>query len=175
MNKLEKSPILANNINNKKSKVMNWVNDNIAMYEPDTATPEQVAGLEKRLNNARAFVTPPKNPTVNRYKTFRENQSTRNYVMAKVDKNIKAGKRPYENLSSSDIVVAEDTKIPTKKVEEIFKPDPIIDLSPTIVTETVRPIEQIIKEKADERLKKEQKFYDHVNGTDGIVNLLRPE
>ena len=75
--------VLANNINNKKipntdvrtplkkggsdikvmpkkSKVMDYINDNIAMYEPENATKEQLEGLEKRLKNARAFVTPPK-------------------------------------------------------------------------------------------------------------------
>ena len=44
----------------KNSKVMNYINDNVAMYEPDTATKEQLEGLEKRLANARAHVTPPK-------------------------------------------------------------------------------------------------------------------
>ena len=42
----------------KNSKMENWVNDNIAMYESDTATPEQVAGLEKRVAKARAQVAP---------------------------------------------------------------------------------------------------------------------
>ena len=162
-------------LNELKPKILQRIDDHKILYEKMDATPTEIEAAHKRLDNARAHVTPPKNPTINRYKEFRENQSTKNYVMAKVDKNIKAGKKPYENLSSSDIIVAEDAKIPTKKVEEIFKPDPIIDLSPTIVTETVRPIEQIIKEKADERLKKEQNFYDRVNGTNGIVNLLRPE
>ena len=44
----------------KKSKVMDYINDKIATYEPENATKEQLEGLEKRLANARAFVTPPK-------------------------------------------------------------------------------------------------------------------
>ena len=44
----------------KKAKILEYIDDNIAMYEPETATPEQLEGLEKRLANARAHVTPPK-------------------------------------------------------------------------------------------------------------------
>ena len=38
-----------------------------------------------------------------------------------------------------------------------------------------RPIEEIIKEKADQRLKQEQKAYDEVRGVGGITKLTRPE
>ena len=44
----------------KKAKILEYIDDNIAMYEPDTASKEQLEGLEKRLANARAHVTPPK-------------------------------------------------------------------------------------------------------------------
>jgi hypothetical protein len=83
--------VLANNINNKKisntdertalkrggsdtkptpkkSKVMDYINDKIATYEPETATKEQLEGLEKRLANARAYVTPPKMSYQDEYK-----------------------------------------------------------------------------------------------------------
>jgi|TARA_B100000315_G_scaffold242470_1_gene264681 hypothetical protein len=67
------------------------------------------------------------------------------------------------------------------KPVETFKPAvPVVDVeipyeSPAVVAPPEKSIEEIIKEKADERLKKEQEFYDRKNGTDGIVNLLRPE
>ena len=44
----------------KNSKILNYVNDTVAMYEPDKATKEQLEGLEKRLANARAYTSTEK-------------------------------------------------------------------------------------------------------------------
>jgi len=69
------------------------------------------------------------------------------------------------------------SKLQTKPQKEIFKPvdlDVISELTP-VIAQPEKSVEEIIKEKADERLKREQDFYDRENGIDGIVNLLRPE
>ncbi len=63
------------------------------------------------------------NPTVQRYKDFKEDKkyrenfdndysdkATRNYVRGKINKNKLAGKKDYEGLATHDIIVAEDTK-----------------------------------------------------------------
>jgi len=70
------------------------------------------------------------NPTVNKYKTFKEDQKKKleekkfnenmekeygpkaiaKYIRDKENKNIKAGKPPYYNFSTSNIIVAEDIK-----------------------------------------------------------------
>ena len=44
----------------KNSKILNYINDTVAMHEPETATKEQLEGLEKRLANARAYTSPEK-------------------------------------------------------------------------------------------------------------------
>ena len=85
------------------------------------------------------------NPTVAKYKAFREKQqkkiedkkfnenfekeygdrATRNYVRAKVNKNKREGKRDYENLSINDIIVNEDTKDRAKERLELYKKNPV--------------------------------------------------
>lgn len=63
------------------------------------------------------------NPTVQRYKNFKEDKkyrenfdkdysdkATRNHVRGKINKNKLAGKKDYEGLATHDIIVAEDTK-----------------------------------------------------------------
>ncbi len=75
------------------------------------------------------------NPTIERYKQFKEDQkfkaeekkfnedfekeygeqAIKNYVRAKVNKNKREGKAPYENMSTSDIIVGEFAKEDAKK------------------------------------------------------------
>ena len=69
------------------------------------------------------------------------------------------------------------SKLQTKPQKEIFKPvdlDVISELTP-VIAQPEKSVEEIIKEKADERLKREQDFYDRENGTQGIVALTRPD
>tara|TARA_Y100000310_G_C20525422_1_gene735761 strand:- start:545 stop:1048 length:504 start_codon:yes stop_codon:yes gene_type:complete len=47
-----------------KSNVEDWIDHNVALYEKDIATPEQLEKLQKRLDNARAHVTPVKENNV---------------------------------------------------------------------------------------------------------------
>ena len=90
--------------------------------------------LNRNINNKK-----PKpqnsNPTIERYKQFKEDQkfkaeekkfnedfekeygeqAIKNYVRAKVNKNKREGKAPYENMSTSDIIVGEFAKEDAKK------------------------------------------------------------
>jgi len=137
--------VLANNINNKKisntertglvkgtkadtkpapkkSKMENWINDNIAMYESDTATPEQVAGLEKRLANARAHVTPSEKKKMSKqdeYDTYFNKNSPK-----------------YYNKKSKPI---DPVKINIDNIPELERPDPVFD-------EQERQFKQILAE-----------------------------
>ena len=76
------------------------------------------------------------NPTVQRYKDFKEDKkfrkefdseysdkAIRNHVRGKENKNRIAGKPPYENFSNSDFIVAEDAKdIGRRKLKELQTP-----------------------------------------------------
>ena len=88
----------------KKAKILEYIDDNIAMYEPDIATKEQLEGLEKRLANARAFVTPPKEKKMSKtdeYNTYFNKKSPKYYKAEKPKSN---GKYtiPETNLDSFD-------------------------------------------------------------------------
>jgi len=86
----------------------------------------------------------PKNPTVNKYKAFKEKQQKKiedekfkkhmedeygdkaiaKVIRAKENKNRIAGKRPYEDFSSSDIIVAEDVKEKAKAQLKVLDKNP---------------------------------------------------
>ena len=92
------------------------------------------------------------NPTVNKYKAFKEkkkkeledkkfnenyekeygDQANRNYVRAKVNKNIRAGKAPYEDLPSEYLIVGEDTKKRAQKQLAAVKAEHV-KLEPTYI------------------------------------------
>ena len=85
------------------------------------------------------------NPTVNRYKNFKEKkkadleekefnknfekeygeQAIKNHVRAKVNKNRREGKKDYENLSINDIIVNEHTKDKAKEQLAAIKQHPV--------------------------------------------------
>jgi len=69
----------------KKAKILEYIDDNIAMYEPDIATKEQLEGLEKRLANARAYVTPEKKKMSKQdeYNTYFNKKSPKYYKAEK--------------------------------------------------------------------------------------------
>ncbi len=69
----------------KKAKILEYIDDNIAMYEPDIATKEQLEGLEKRLANARAHVTPEKKKMSKQdeYNTYFNKKSPKYYKAEK--------------------------------------------------------------------------------------------
>ena len=95
----------------KNSKMDNWVNDNIAMYESDTATQEQVAGLEKRLANARAHVTPSEKKKMSKqdeYDTYFNKNSPKYYNKEK--------SKPIDPV-----------KINIDIIPELERPDPVFD------------------------------------------------
>ena len=85
------------------------------------------------------------NPTVAKYKAFKEKQQKKiedkkfdqqfkkdysdqameKYVRGKVNKNIRAGKAPYEDLPSSYLIVGEHAKDKAKERLELYKKNPI--------------------------------------------------
>ena len=85
----------------KNSKVMNYINDNLAMYQPDTASKEQLEGLEKRLANARAHVTPEKKKMSKQdeYDTYFNKNSPKYYSKEKSKPIDPHGFTPLNNLS----------------------------------------------------------------------------
>ena len=115
--KLADLPIVNRNINHQK------------MHNQDLKN-----NMRKWIADADAAVKRD-NPTVNRYKAFKENQKQKleekkfnqhmekeygeksigQYLRKKIYANKKAGKAPYENFSSSDIIVAEDLKEKAQK------------------------------------------------------------
>ena len=125
------------------------------------------------------------NPTVNRYRQFKENkkreledkkfneeysdQAIRNHVRAKVNKNKLAGKRDYDNLSINDIIVNEDSKDKAKKK---LKAEPTIPHSSFndlhLLNQTVR---SITPTKSFEDHYRE--IVDREKNTTGISSLLK--
>ena len=106
----------------KNSKMDNWVNDNIAMYESDIATPEQVAGLEKRVAKARAQVAPPEKKRMSKqdeYDTYFNKSSPK-----------------YYNKKSKPI---DPVKINIDIIPELERPDPVFE-------EQERQFKQILAE-----------------------------
>ena len=88
---------------------------------------EKMPLLNRNINNRKSTGVKT-NPTVERYKHFKEDkkfkddfekeygeQAIKNYVRAKVNKNRREGKADYENLSSSDLIVGEYAKEDAKK------------------------------------------------------------
>ena len=90
--------------------------------------------INRNINNRTTTVKT--NPTVERYKNFKEDkefrkgfdeqysdQAIRNHVRGKENKNRIAGKAPYENFSGSDLIVAENAKdIAREKLKTLQTP-----------------------------------------------------
>ena len=106
----------------KNSKVMNYINDNLAMYQPDTASKEQLEGLEKRLANARAHVTPEKKKMSKQdeYDTYFNKSSPKYYNKEK--------SKPIDPV-----------KINIDIIPELERPDPVFE-------EQERQFKQILAE-----------------------------
>ena len=108
-------------------------NDALSKNLKDHKTGDYMAKLERLpiiQNNiaTKKPTTVKTNPTIERYKQFREDKTWKeNYekeysdgaiqkhVRAKENKNRIAGKAPYKDFNTSDIIVAEDTKDRAKK------------------------------------------------------------
>jgi len=143
------------------NKTLNYINQNKNMYQQENnkmlPTRTKLANmpiLARNIKNYKNSKTPPTktNATVERYKQFKEDkklkeedkkfnedfekeysdQAARNYVRGKVNKNIKAGKAPYEDLPSSYLIVGEDTKARAHKQLASIKTEPV-KLEPTYI------------------------------------------
>jgi len=133
--KVSNQPILKNNINNKLTPLQRRKQNYLKTWgiEDGPHNPDLRNIIRKAVNEADE--EKKNNPTVNKYKAFRENQKKQleekkfdehmereygpkamsKYMRAKENKNRMAGKAPYENFSTSDIIVAEDIKEKAKK------------------------------------------------------------
>ena len=114
----------------KKAKILEYIDDNIAMYEPDIATKEQLEGLEKRLANARAHVTPEKKKMSKQdeYNTYFNKKSPKYYKAEKPE----PAKKAIINTDLKDITKSINDYIAVKKSFErpLIRPirkDPDVD------------------------------------------------
>ena len=162
--KISDQPILKNNINNKKfneTPKQTWNRLDEAEKERQQKRRKQHylktwgiedgphnPDLKKIIRNSvyAADAEKKNNPTVNRYKEFKEKQKQKiedkkfkenfekeygekamgQHIRAKVYKNRKLGKADYEDLSSSDMIVGEHLKEKAKKKLEAIKSSEIL-------------------------------------------------
>ena len=132
------------------NKTLNYINQNKNMYQkehnkmlPTNTKLAEVPILKRNIK----YSSPVKpNPTIERYKNFKEEQkfkeeelkfnkefekeygteTIKREMRAKENKNIKEGRRPYENFSDNDILVAEMTKDEAKEELAAMKTEPKI-------------------------------------------------
>jgi len=122
------------------------------------------------------------NPTVNKYKAFKDDQKKQleekkfnehmekeygekamgQYMRKKEYENKKAGKAPYDNFSTSDIIVAEDIKDKAKKrLKAMNLPKSTDSISDLNIIGSYKPIEPFKKDlaaiQAEENFKKLQR------------------
>ena len=104
--------------------------------------------INRNINNLKT--TPTKtNPTIERYKQFKEekkfnenfekeysDKATENFVRSKVNKNIREGKKPYENLSTNYIIVNEAAKDRAKKQLDAIKTTKKFIVEPDYLSQT---------------------------------------
>ena len=135
------------------NKTLNYINQNKNMYQKEsnkmlpTATKlADVPILKRNIANKKISKPVKTNPTIERYKQFREEKkfkeeekkfneefeadyggrAMKNKMRAKENKNIREGKAPHEGFSSSDQIVAETTKDEAKEVLAAIKAEPKI-------------------------------------------------
>ena len=138
------------------------------------------------------YKQPPKKYNSNDPSTFPSDRSQRqkmtnwDFIMQSAKGNPKEMKDVREILNKSyksnpDLLTDQELKMIGKyksknKVELPEIPKPIINIpEPTPPPKPTKPLSQIIKEGADERLKEEQRIYDERFGKGGITKLFRPE
>jgi|TARA_R110002153_G_scaffold53354_1_gene148939 hypothetical protein len=95
-----------------------------------------------------------KNKGPQKGRKYNQDNKTRNYVWNKVLDNRKKGKRDYENLSTSDIIVAEDKRAKLKELNKIIM-KPIYSTPPKKIKEPVQPkVQKTVQEEIQERIDK---------------------
>ena len=139
--KVSDQPILANNINNKLTPEQRRKQNYLKTWgiEDGPHNPD----LRNIIRNSvyEADAEKKNNPTVNRYKAFKDNQKKKleekkfnqhmeneygakaigQHLRKKIYANKKAGRAPYQDFSSSDIIVAEDLKEKAQKRLKAFQ------------------------------------------------------
>ena len=145
-------------------------------YKKDTRTPNEKKKLnyniKKRLKNARG---PSTWDLITKTATsWQDKQDIREIV----NKNYK---RDPSSIAPEDRKWLDKDLIKPVKIFDTSKPeypDVILGTEPTTKTTIdidTRPIDQIVRDLADQRLVREQKDWDQRWGRDGIVSLKRPE
>ena len=117
------------------AKLKHFGIENSQTKHPDYPKVSNPPILRNNINRVSKAAPVKLNPTVNKYKAFKENQKKKledkkfdeefkkeysdqaieKYVRGKVNKNIRAGKAPYEDLPTSYLIVGEHAKDKAKK------------------------------------------------------------
>ena len=84
-------------------------------------------------------------------------------------------KRNGKKLSDKELKIIGRHPVQQIKLPEVNIPSSITNTTPPKVQVPEKSLDQIIKEKADARLKREQEAYDKEYGVGGIPKILRPE
>ena len=77
--------------------------------------------------------------------------------------------RKYLDEKELKLIGKHPSQIKPKETPKISVPEPVVFREPQ------KPVEQLIKEHSDLRLRQEQKAYDQEFGTEGIAGLGRPK
>jgi len=97
--------------------------DQVAYPKPGTA-PAEIAAAKKQKEEDKKFNE--------NFEREYGDKANKNYVRAKVNKNLRAGKAPYEDIPSSYLIVGEDTKDRAKKQLAAIKAEPV-SIKPTYI------------------------------------------
>ena len=164
-----------------KSDIISYINKMNDIYGngkenvyPSQATPTQVGDLAKRLEEGRQMSGQPN--TWDLMKMTAHTSEEKNEIKKILNKQYY--KRGPKDMDPEDLkyIGKHKSQITSPKIES-----PTVSFNPTLVSKpTPTPptpqisIEETIKVLADERLKKEQRAWDHQHGRSGITDLLRP-
>tara|TARA_R110000823_G_scaffold165352_1_gene297599 strand:- start:252 stop:836 length:585 start_codon:yes stop_codon:yes gene_type:complete len=77
--------------------------------------------------------------------------------------------RKYLDEKELKLIGKHPSQIKIKETPKILVPEPVVFREPQ------KPVEQLIKEHSDFRLKQEQEAYDQEYGTEGLASLNRPK
>ena len=165
-----------------KSDIISYINKMNDIYGngkeniyPSQATPTQVGDLAKRLEESRQSTGEPN--TWDLMKMTAHTSEEKNEIKRILNKQYY--KRGPKDMDPEDLKYIGKHKSQTQTVyPKVEIPRVSIDENliskPTRQPEPEISLTELIKIRADERLKKEQRAWDHQHGRSGITDLLRP-
>ena len=95
------------------------------------------------------------------------------YIIEQMKNSVKRNGKKF--LSDKELKIIGRHPVQQIKLPEVNIPSSITNTTPPKVQVPEKSLDQIIKEKADARLKREQEAYDKEYGVGGIPKILRPE